>query len=570
MQMILTKRWVIQEVDDVEAVGRLSTELNINKTLARLLVLRGIKTFDEAKKFFRPDASHLHDPFLMLNMDKAVNRLLDAIETGEKILIYGDYDVDGTTSVALVYSFLKNYYPHIGYYIPDRYKEGYGISTAGIDYAKENGFTLIIALDCGIKSIDKVEYANEHNIDFIICDHHLPGEEVPKAVAVLDPKQEGCNYPYKELSGCGIGFKLMQGYCIKQGIGIEALLKYIDLVAVSIAADIVPIMGENRTLACLGLKKLNTNPIPGLKALLELNKLQKEMTISDVVFIIGPRINAAGRVESGSKAVELLISEHADGAAMPSFDINENNNTRRDLDKSITQSAMEMIQNDDRYTNRRSTVVYSPDWHKGVIGIVASRLIDVYYRPTIVLTQSGDYVAGSARSVKGFDVYEAILACSDLLIQFGGHKFAAGLTMHADKVDEFIARFEEVVSATITEESLTPEIEVDAELNFSDITPKFYDVLKQFAPFGPGNMNPVFLTRNAKDRGYARVVGADHLKLDLQQQGSNTIFSAIAFGQGYQLDKIVHKLPFDVCYAIEPNEWQGKVTLQLNVKDMAF
>ncbi len=568
--MILTKRWVIQQVDDAEAVERLSSELNINKTLARLLVLRGVKTFDEARNFFRPDASHLHDPFLMLGMDKAVNRLLDAIETGEKILIYGDYDVDGTTSVALVYSFLKNYYPNIGYYIPDRYKEGYGISTAGIDYAKENGFTLIIALDCGIKSIDKVDYAVGLGIDFIICDHHLPGEEVPKAVAVLDPKQEGCDYPYKELSGCGIGFKLMQGYCINQGIEIAALLKYIDLVAVSIAADIVPITGENRTLACLGLNKLNTNPIPGLKALLELNKQQKEMSISDVVFIIGPRINAAGRIENGARAVELLISEHIDNALLPSADINENNNTRRDLDRAITLSALDMIQNDDRYTNRRSTVVYSPDWHKGVIGIVASRLTEVYYRPTIVLTQSGDYVAGSARSVKGFDVYEAILACSDLLIQFGGHKFAAGLTMHVDKVDEFIAKFEEVVSATITEESLTPEIEVDAEINFNEITAKFYDVLRQFAPFGPGNMNPVFLTKDVKDRGYGRVVGSDHLKLDLQQENPNVFFNAIAFGQGHQLEKIMRKLPFDVCYAIEPNEWQGKITLQLNVKDMAF
>ena len=568
--MILTKRWVIQQVDDAEAVERLSSELNINKTLARLLVLRGVKTFDEARNFFRPDASHLHDPFLMRDMDKAVNRLLDAIETGEKILIYGDYDVDGTTSVALVYSFLKNYYPHIGYYIPDRYKEGYGISTAGIDYARENDFKLIIALDCGIKSIDKVDYAISLGIDFIICDHHLPGEEVPKAVAVLDPKQEGCDYPYKELSGCGIGFKLMQGYCIKQGISIDALLKYIDLVVVSIAADIVPITGENRTLACLGLKKLNTNPIPGLKALLELQKLNRELTISDIVFIIGPRINAAGRIENGARAVELLIAEHIDNAALPSADINENNDTRRDLDRAITLSALDMIQNDDRYNNRRSTVVYSPDWHKGVIGIVASRLTEVYYRPTIVLTQSGDYVAGSARSVKGFDVYEAILACSDLLIQFGGHKFAAGLTMHTDNVDAFIEKFEDIVSATITEESLTPEIEVDAEINFNEITSKFYDVLRQFAPFGPGNMNPVFLTKDVKDRGYGRVVGADHLKLDLQQENPNIFFNAIAFGQGHQLEKIMRKLPFDVCYAIEPNEWQGKITLQLNVKDMAF
>ena len=568
--MALNKRWVIQEVDDEEAIDRLSKELNINKTLARLLVLRGINKFDEAKKFFRPDASHLHDPFLMADMDKAVNRLLDAIETGEKILIYGDYDVDGTTSVALVYSYLKNFYPHLEYYIPDRYKEGYGISFAGIDYANINGYSLIIALDCGIKSIDKVEYATERGIDFIICDHHLPGDEIPKAVAVLDPKRVDCTYPFDELSGCGIGFKLMQAYSIKAGVNLEKLYSYIDLVAVSIAADIVPIVGENRTLACMGLQKLNTNPLPGLKAILEHQKLNRELSISDVVFIIGPRINAAGRIESGSKAVELLISEHADNTVLPNADINDNNTTRRDLDRSITQSALDMIAGDDVYTNRRSTVVYSPDWHKGVIGIVASRLIESYYRPTIVLTKSGDQVAGSARSVKGFDVYEAILSCSDLLIQFGGHKFAAGLTMEEANVEAFIQKFEEIVSATITEESLTPEVEIDAEIDLAEITPKFYDVLKQFAPFGPGNMNPVFLTRGVRDRGYGRIVGATHLKLDVQQDNPYLFFNAIAFGQGHYAENVAKKIPFDICYAIEPNEWNGKVTLQLNIKDMAF
>lgn len=566
--MIQTKRWVVQQVDDTEAVDRLSAQLNINPILARLLVLRGVNTFDEAKRFFRPDASHLHDPFLMLGMDKAVNRLLDAIETGEKILVYGDYDVDGTTAVALVYSFLKKHYPNLGYYIPDRYKEGYGISTQGIDYAKENGYSLIIALDCGIKSVDKIAYAKSLGVDFIICDHHLPGDEVPDAVAVLDPKQADCNYPYKELSGCGIGFKLMQAFCNEYGIGQEGLFQYIDLVVVSIAADIVPMTGENRTLACLGLKKLNSNPLPGLYALFELNNLVKELTITDVVFIIAPRINAAGRIESGTRAVELLIAEHADHALLPGADINDHNNTRRDLDKAITQSALDIIQADERYTNRRSTVVYSPDWHKGVIGIVASRLTEVYYRPTIVLTQSGNEVAGSARSVKGFDVYEAILACSDLLIQFGGHKFAAGLTMEADKVEAFIERFEQVVAATITEQSLTPEIEIDAELNLADITPKFFDILKQFAPFGPGNMNPVFLTRGVTDKGYARIVGTDHLKMDLKQ-GAVT-FPAIAFGQGRHLDAVAAKTPFDICFAIEPNVWQGKTTLQLNVKDIAL
>jgi single-stranded-DNA-specific exonuclease len=568
--MALNKRWVIQEVDDADAVERLSKELNINKTLARLLVLRGIKTFDEARKFFRPAWEHLHDPFLMADMDKAVNRILDAIETGEKILIYGDYDVDGTTSVALVYSYLKNFYPHLEYYIPDRYKEGYGISFAGIDYANINGYSLIIALDCGIKSIDKVEYATERGIDFIICDHHLPGDVIPKAVAVLDPKRVDCTYPFDELSGCGIGFKLMQAYSIKAGINLEKLYSYIDLVAVSIAADIVPIVGENRTLACMGLQKLNTNPLPGLKAILEHQKLNRELSISDVVFIIGPRINAAGRIESGSKAVELLISEHADNTVLPNADINDNNTTRRDLDRSITQSALDMIAGDDVYTNRRSTVVYSPDWHKGVIGIVASRLIESYYRPTIVLTKSGDQVAGSARSVKGFDVYEAILSCSDLLIQFGGHKFAAGLTMEEANVEAFIQKFEEIVSATITEESLTPEVEIDAEIDLAEITPKFYDVLKQFAPFGPGNMNPVFLTRGVRDRGYGRIVGSTHLKLDVQQDNPNLFFNAIAFGQGHYAENVAKKIPFDICYAIEPNEWNGKVTLQLNIKDIAF
>jgi single-stranded-DNA-specific exonuclease len=506
----------------------------------------------------------------MADMDKAVNRILDAIETGEKILIYGDYDVDGTTSVALVYSYLKNFYPHLEYYIPDRYKEGYGISFAGIDYANINGYSLIIALDCGIKSIDKVEYATERGIDFIICDHHLPGDVIPKAVAVLDPKRVDCTYPFDELSGCGIGFKLMQAYSIKAGINLEKLYSYIDLVAVSIAADIVPIVGENRTLACMGLQKLNTNPLPGLKAILEHQKLNRELSISDVVFIIGPRINAAGRIESGSKAVELLISEHADNTVLPNADINDNNTTRRDLDRSITQSALDMIAGDDVYTNRRSTVVYSPDWHKGVIGIVASRLIESYYRPTIVLTKSGDQVAGSARSVKGFDVYEAILSCSDLLIQFGGHKFAAGLTMEEANVEAFIQKFEEIVSATITEESLTPEVEIDAEIDLAEITPKFYDVLKQFAPFGPGNMNPVFLTRGVRDRGYGRIVGSTHLKLDVQQDNPNLFFNAIAFGQGHYAENVAKKIPFDICYAIEPNEWNGKVTLQLNIKDMAF
>jgi single-stranded-DNA-specific exonuclease len=568
--MGVNKRWVIQKVDDVDAVERLSKELNINKTLACLLVLRGINTFDEARKFFRPAWEHLHDPFLMADMDKAVNRILDAIETGEKILIYGDYDVDGTTSVALVYSYLKNFYPHLEYYIPDRYKEGYGISFAGIDYANENGHTLIIALDCGIKSIDKVEYATERGIDFIICDHHLPGDEIPKAVAVLDPKRVDCTYPFDELSGCGIGFKLMQAYSIKAGINLEKLFTYIDLVAVSIAADIVPIVGENRTLACMGLQKLNTNPLPGLKAIIEFNKISRELSISDVVFIIGPRINAAGRIESGSRAVDLLISDHADGTVLPSADINDNNTTRRDLDRSITQSALDMIAGDDAYTNRRSTVVYSPDWHKGVIGIVASRLIENYYRPTIVLTKSGDQVAGSARSVKGFDVYEAILSCSDLLIQFGGHKFAAGLTMEEANVEAFIQKFEEIVSATITEESLTPEVEIDAEIDLAEITSKFYDVLKQFAPFGPGNMNPVFLTRGVRDTGYGRIVGSTHLKMDVQQDNPNLFFNAIAFGQGHYAENMAKKIPFDICYAIEPNEWNGKVTLQLNIKDMAF
>lgn len=568
--MIQTKRWIVQQVDDMEAVGRLSKELNINTTLARLLVLRGVKTFEEARQFFRPAWEHLHNPFLMAGMDAAVNRLVAAIDKGEQILIYGDYDVDGTTSVALVYSFLKNYYPKLQYYIPDRYKEGYGISFQGIDYAKENGYSLIIALDCGIKSIDKVEYATARGIDFIICDHHLPGDEIPAAVAVLDPKRADCEYPYKELSGCGIGFKLLQGFCQQQNIPQEKLYAYIDLVAVSIAADIVPITGENRTLACLGLQKLNSKPLPGLKALMEHNKLNRELNITDVVFIIGPRINAAGRIESGSRAVELLISENPGNAEMPNADINEHNNTRRDLDKAITQSALEMVAADATHASRRSTVVYSADWHKGVIGIVASRLTETYYRPTIVLTKSGTHVAGSARSVKGFDVYEAILACSDLLIQFGGHKFAAGLTMEEDKVEAFMHKFEEVVAGSITEESLTPEVEIDGELNLSDINNKFYDILKQFAPFGPGNMNPVFLSRNVTDRGYARVVGGNHLKMDLQQGGPTPTFPAIAFGQGQHHAAVAKKLPFDACYSIDPNEWQGKVSLQLNVKDMQF
>jgi single-stranded-DNA-specific exonuclease len=565
----MLKRWAVKPPGDPSVVSRLSIELGIEPLISNLLVQRGIRTFEEAKAFFRPDLSMLHDPFLMKDMDKAVARLEKAIKNNEKILIYGDYDVDGTTAVSLLYTFLKTVHPPVDYYIPDRYAEGYGISFTGIDFAKENGFSLIIALDCGIKSLDKVEYASERNIDFIICDHHRPGDSLPKAVAVLDPKRSDCSYPYDELCGCGVGFKLVQAYAAKNKIPFEELLPYLDLVAISIAADIVPITGENRILAFFGLKQLNKSPREGIKAILALNNIKRELNISDLVFIIGPRINAAGRIESGKLAVRLLTSGDIESATSSGLNIHDNNIERRSLDTSITQQALQMIDDSAELMNRKSTVLFHPEWHKGVIGIVASRLTEKYYRPTIVLTASNGKATGSARSVKDFDVYEAIDACSDLLEQFGGHKYAAGLTLKLENIDAFSRRFEEVVSSTITDDLLVPEVEIDAQINLSDINPKFFRILKQFEPFGPGNMSPVFMTEKIKDKGYGKVVGSKHLRFDaLHPESPSCCFAAIAFGQSDHYDAISKKDLFDICYTIEEKEWNGNVSLQLNVKDM--
>jgi single-stranded-DNA-specific exonuclease len=565
----MLKRWNVKENSEPAVIAQLAAALNVSAVIAGLLVQRGIRSFEEAKAFFRPDLSLLHDPFLMKDMDKAIDRISKAIQNGEKILVYGDYDVDGTTAVALVYSFFKEVYPHLAYYIPDRYKEGYGISFAGIDYAQQHGFSLIIALDCGIKSNDKVDYASARSIDFIICDHHRPGEVLPAAAAVLDPKRADCTYPYDELSGCGIGFKLVQAYAQQKNIPAEALEVYLDLVVVSIGADIVPITGENRILAFHGLRRINTNPRQGFRAILNLLKVKKELTITDLVFMIAPRINAAGRIESGSRAVDLLVSENEDIAHETGLHINQNNADRKDLDMSITQHALLMIENDPLMKIRKSTVVFHAEWHKGVVGIVASRLTEKYYRPTIVLTQSNGLITGSARSVKDYDVYEAIDACRGLLVQFGGHKYAAGLTLLPENLAAFIDKFESVVSSTIEEHMLTPEIEIDAVLGLQEVDWKLHRILKQFAPFGPGNMAPVFMTRSVTDKGYARIVGNNHLKLDiLVAENAKQSFPAIAFGQGEHFDSVSRKIPFDMCYSIEENEFNGQTTLQLNIKDM--
>jgi single-stranded-DNA-specific exonuclease len=567
----MEKRWVLKPQGNQEAINALAASLNINSILANLLVQRGISTFEQAKKFFRPSLDDLHDPFLMRDMDIAINRIDDAIRNREKILVYGDYDVDGTTAVSLVYTFLKTMSGDIWYYIPDRYKEGYGISKQGIDWAKENGYRLIIALDCGIKSNDKIDYANELGVDFIICDHHRPGIEIPNAVAVLDPKRKDCNYPYKELSGCGIGFKLIQGFAQKNGIPFNQIEQYLDLVAISIAADIVPITDENRVLAHFGLQRLNREPRPGVKAILDLGGIKRELSITDIVFAIAPRINAAGRMEHGNKAVELLISKNENLASFLGDDIDENNTKRKSLDQLITDQALQQIEDDIAFNNRKSTVVYNEEWHKGVIGIVASRLIDKFYRPTIVLTRSNGMVSGSARSVKDFDVYNAIESCSELLEQFGGHMYAAGLTMKEENVQKFQDRFEEVVAATIEDRMLVREIEVDAELSLKDITPKFYKILKQFAPFGPGNMSPIFLSHEVRDNGKGRVVGNNHLKLTLTQQDIQPgVFDGIAFQLGHHHPMVEQKDSFEIVYHVEENNFNNRITLQLNIKDLKF
>jgi single-stranded-DNA-specific exonuclease len=566
----MTKRWTHKKEPETTVVDELSTSININKTLSGILVQRGIHQFNIAKKFFRPQYADLHDPFLMKGMDIAITRIDEAVAKGEKVLVYGDYDVDGTTSVAIVYDFLSERCRNADFYIPDRYTEGYGISFIAIDWASNNGFSLIIALDCGIKANDKIRYANGKGIDFIICDHHLPGDEVPDAVAILNPKQVDCPYPFKELSGCGIGFKLLQAYTIKHEIPFTQIEKYIDLVAISISADLVPILDENRILVHAGLKKLKTNPNPGLRALLEAYAPKPEFSVSDVVFFIGPRINAAGRIADAKDSVRLMIASNYTKAQKIAELVNQHNIERRGFDLSITEQAFEMVEKDETFASRKSTVLFHNEWHKGVIGIVASRLIEKYYRPTIVLTESNGLATGSARSVEGFDLYNAIEACSDLLEQYGGHTHAAGLTMKLDNVKQFAAKFEQVVATNIVERSLTPEIEYDTEIPLRTITPKFFSVLKQFAPFGPGNQSPVFMSKNVWDVGDVTIVGNNHLKLSLTQEDGGRIFKAIAFGLGEHYEKVSKGISFDICYTIEENHFNGHVNLQLNIKDILF
>ncbi|MFZ4581201.1 MAG: single-stranded-DNA-specific exonuclease RecJ [Paludibacter sp.] len=569
----MINKWIFQNLTDEETtkIKTLAEELNISTVLAHLLVKRDINTFEEARIFFRPDLSQLHDPFLMADMDKAVARLSEAMELNQKILIYGDYDVDGTTSVALVYKFLQQFHNNIDFYIPDRYSEGYGISIQGIDFAADNGFKLVVALDCGIKAVEKIKYANQKGVDFIICDHHTPDAELPPAIAVLDSKRSDCTYPYKELSGCGVGFKLMQAFAIKNNIDFSNLTPLLDLVALSIASDIVPITGENRILAFFGLKQINTNPSIGLKSIIEVCGLaDKELSISEIVFRIGPRINASGRMKLATEAVQLMVTNDPVFAKEKSSTINDYNNDRKDLDKNITDEAIALIAADERYSKRRSIVVHKPDWHKGVIGIVASRLSEEYYKPSIVLTNSNGLASGSARSVPGFDIYKAIDSCRDLLENFGGHMYAAGLSLKEENIPLFTERFEKFVFENILEEQTYPQIEVDALLSFSDITPKFFRVLKQFGPFGPGNMKPVFVTKKVIDYGTSRLVGKDqeHLKLELVDSSSENVMNGIAFRMHTFNDHLKALNPLDICYTIEENNFNGNTNIQLMIRDI--
>ena len=571
--MAVEKIWKLREGADAENVRQLSSELGVDPVLAELLVQRDVRTFEQARSFFRPNLNDLHDPFLMQDMDKAVERLRQAIVTGEKILVYGDYDVDGTTAVSLVHSFLRRLTRQIDFYIPERYDEGYGVSYKGIDWAAECGFGLIITLDCGIKANEKVDYAKEKGIDMIICDHHLPENELPKAVAVLDPKREDCNYPFDDLSGCGVGFKLVQAYSQRYDIPFDTLIPLLDLLVVSIASDLVSVTGENRILAHYGLKQLNVNPREGLLAMIQLSGLEpNHLTIDDIVFKIGPRINAAGRMESGRMAVELLTAMDVEEAVRIGTEINEHNNERKNIDRRITQEALDMVRSGNCLSSANATIVYNPQWHKGVVGIVASRLVEAFYKPTIVFTMSqGGLVTGSARSVHGFDLYDAIESCADLLENFGGHLYAAGLTLKEENLPAFCERIEKAISGTIIPAMQTPVVDIDARLNFSQITPKFLRILKQFQPFGPGNSAPVFLTENVYDNGMGRKVGAEggHLKLELiQESHPYHHISAIAFNMAGYFEHIKAGNPIDVCYSIVENYYRGTANTQLRVKDL--
>lgn len=569
----MIKNWKISDKNDLNTIQKLQKELGVSEFIAKLLNNRQINDYGTAKDFFRPTLDNLYDPFDMYQMDKAVDRLLQAINNKEKILVYGDYDVDGTTSVAMMYSFLKNELnANVDFYIPDRYKEGYGISIQGIDYAEERNQTLIIALDCGIRAIDQIDYANKKNIDFIICDHHRPGDQVPDAVAVLDPLQEQCNYPFKGLSGCGVGFKLLQGVCQKYPLDESLAFQYLDLLTISIGADIVSLSDENRIFAHFGLKLLAESPRIGIQSMKEHAEFTKdEMTITDVVFTLAPRINAAGRISSGKDAVKLLIANNNEEATSTSRAIENNNKHRKEMDKSITQEALQKIKEEPWYENAWSTVMFGDNWHKGVIGIVASRLIENYYRPTIVLTKHEGVLTGSARSIRGFDIHHALTQCSDLLDKFGGHTMAAGMSLDPKNFDAFQKKFELIVRESLTEEDLIPTIDVETELNFDKITPKFFRILKQFAPFGPDNMRPVFMTRKVYNAGYTKTVGADktHLKLHVLQKGiESKPINGIGFSLGDFAKDFINQELFDIVYSIDENTWKGNTSLQLMVKDI--
>ncbi len=571
---MIEKQWIYVETDE-QAVNALQKSLNIHRIFCELLVQRGITTFEDAKLFFRPSLTHLHDPFLMKGMEAAVLRLEKAIQNQEKILLYGDYDVDGTTSVALMYAFLKNHHQALEYYIPHRYKEGYGISYQGIDYAAENGFSLVIAMDCGIKAMDKIDYAKQKNIDFIICDHHLPEEKVPDAVAVLDPKQVDCLYPYKELSGCGVAFKLIQAYIEKNDLDFQEATDLLDLLMVSIACDIVPMTGENRVLTYFGLQRLNTSAREGLKALIEMSGKGYPLSIGDVVFGIGPMINAAGRLSDAKNAVQLLLSADETSAKENAEKLKYENIKRKTFEKGITAEATEQVKANPNWRDLKTIVLYGEDWHKGVLGIVASRMVETFHRPTIILSKSDNKIVGSARSVSGFDIHDAIKSCEDLLINFGGHQYAAGLTMLPENIAAFREQFEQAVSVRITTEDLIPKIKINADLDFKYLKyEKFWKILQQFAPFGPQNMRPVFRTSNVSDTGDTRLLQEKHIKLKLQQQETNEnvrhVTEGIAFNMGNCYPFIRSKQPFEVCYVIEENNWKGRKTLQLQVRDLKF
>ncbi|MFP5471426.1 MAG: single-stranded-DNA-specific exonuclease RecJ [Bacteroidia bacterium] len=576
MPKITQNRWVLKKITSEENIKTLSKALAISPTVAKLLHLRGINTFEEAKDFFRPSLEQLHDPFLMKDMDKAVKRIEKAIKNQENILVYGDYDVDGTSAVSLIYSYFSSFYNNISYYIPDRNSEGYGISTQGIDFASDNNISLIIALDCGIKANDKIDYANQKNIDFIICDHHLPSDEIPNAVAILDAKQHDCDYPYKELCGCGVGFKLCQAFAIKNKKDINEVYNLLDYVAIATAADIVSVTGENRVMVAKGLELINANPKPGIKALFDIAKKENTVVgVHDLVFIAAPRINASGRMESGAKSVELLISKNEKDSEKIAQYINVHNTDRKDEDKSITQEALQIIEENEPLKNAKTTVLYRDYWHKGVIGIVASRVMETYYRPTIILTKSNGKVSGSARSVRDFSVYDAIEKCGDLLIQFGGHKYAAGLTLEEKNVSAFIEKFEQVVSESITDEQLIPQISIDAEITLDELKPekdnalpKIYRIIEQFGPHGPENMTPVFLLKNVV-ADYPKIVGETHLKcLIAHPKFPDVRINAIGFNMAHHLNKIENKQPFDCVFSLDKNEWNGNASIQLKLRDL--